>query len=528
LARTRNRAVFPLLARALQAHSTGERAAAIRCYVRRHDRESHRQLIQLFAVLNEEDRDVVCEAHRAMPHHMAVELKEAILSGKEGDCDAACQIVELSDDFELFPALVRAAENRNHRRLQAVLSTIRHLAEILHRALARHSTDVGKHHRDPAFVRRNVLAELEGGLAKYALHGHRELVEVYLLLAPSDHAELLRILHDQKHPCHTSVVDSIGRSDTPGLIEKCVELLCNVDVPAAALAAIGLRRDRGFVRCLLSQLKHPVPLRVIYNMKRLQSVAWLEQPLELLELDGRSQAVAVELAVASNINGRALFDLLSLLLKSGLTEGRRASCTALAKFRGAEADALVRLALDDPDSGVQAAAVRQLRQRGCHDALKLLVSLLDSRSTEIRDAARSSLAEFNFVRYRAMFDLLDEKAIHTTGILVHKVDDAARDGLIQELSSPSVSIRLRGIEMAVAMEATDDVCEHLIELSRSDNATVRQEAVTALGACTSPHVLHALQLAAEDISPSVREAAAVSLDRLGAGRNQSSAEVSLT
>ena len=96
------------------------------------------------------------------------------------------------------------------------------------------------------------------------------------------------------------------------------------------------------------------------------------------------------------------------------------SCTALARFRNHQADALVRAALDDPDAGVQAAAVRQLRQRGFPDALSLLVSLLESRSIEVRDAARTSLAEFNFIRYRAMFDLLDEKALKSTGVLVQQ------------------------------------------------------------------------------------------------------------
>jgi HEAT repeat protein len=463
-----------------------------------------------------------------MPHHMAAELKRMILCGEDGDCDAACQIVTMSHDFDLFPTLVKAAEDRHHRRIHAVLSAIQHLADALHRDLVRHLAHVDTQHRDPAFVRRNVLTALEAGLANYATHGRHELIHAYLLLAPSDHAELLRMLHDGKHACHSPTVDLLRESDAPGLIKKCVELLRNVDVPKAALEAIGLRGDREFVRCLLSQLRHPVPLRVIYNMKRLQSVAWFEQPSELLEADGRSQAVAIELAAASNTSESSLFALLSLLLRCGLAEGRRASCTALAKFRSAETDALVRRALDDPDAGVQAAAVRQLRQRGFPDALKLLVSLLDSRSIEVRDAARSSLAEFNFVRYRAMFDLLDEKAVHTTGVLVHKVDDAARGGLLQELSSPSLSARLRGIEMAVAMEATDDVCDELIELARSDNATVRQEAVAALGSCNRPRVLDALHLAAEDSSRSVREAAFASLERLAAGQDQSSEAVSLT
>jgi HEAT repeat protein len=339
---------------------------------------------------------------------------------------------------------------------------------------------------------------------------------------------MLRILNDRQHPCHSAIVDSLASSRVPGILEKLVDIFRNSDAPLAALEALARRRDRDFVRYLLANIKHPVPLRVVHNMKRLTAVAWLEEHSEvLLELDGRSQAVAVELATASSIGESSLFSLLALLIKSGLAEGRRASCTALARFGGKEADALVRSALDDPDAGVQAAAVRQLRQRRLPDALRLLVSLLDSRSIEVRDSARSSLAEFNFVRYRAMFDLLDEKAIRTTGVLVHKVDHGVRDGLLQELRAASMSSRLRGIEMAVAMDATEDVSDQLIELTRCDSVTVRQEAVAALGSCSGPRVLSALRLAAEDVSQSVRAAAAASLGRVANGDGQSSGTFAL-
>jgi HEAT repeat protein len=151
-----------------------------------------------------------------------------------------------------------------------------------------------------------------------------------------------------------------------------------------------------------------VSLRVLKNMSRLQSVAWLESAREtLLELDGKGQAIAVELAQASGVGRNAVLDIVTMFLRQGAAEGRRASCRALAEFRGADADALVREALDDPDSGVRAAAVAQLRDRQLPDALPTLVALLDAPQSEVRDAARSSLAEFNFVRYRAMFELLD-------------------------------------------------------------------------------------------------------------------------
>ena len=83
---------------------------------------------------------------------------------------------------------------------------------------------------------------------------------------------------------------------------------------------------------------------------------------------------------------------------------------------------LVLHTLDDPDPRVQAAAVRQLRHRGIHDAMERLVMLLDHSAVEVRDAARSSLAEFNFSRFRGAFDTMDDTTRRKIGRLVAKVD----------------------------------------------------------------------------------------------------------
>jgi hypothetical protein len=72
------------------------------------------------------------------------------------------------------------------------------------------------------------------------------------------------------------------------------------------------------------------------------------------------------------------------------------------------------------------------------------------------------------------------------------------------------------------------VTDRLIELSRSDSVTVRQEAVAALGLCRGSRVLSALQLATRDISQSVREAAMASLERITSGDRQESAHSALT
>jgi HEAT repeat protein len=515
LAKTRNRAVVRVLAHALQSSVADARRGAIRSIVRRPDAASHRLLCQYFSKLSAEDQSLAREAHQAMPHSMAGTLRLAVIDGDAATCQAACRFIASCRDFNLFPTLVQAAENRQHRHSAAVTTAIMQLVDGLFQEAANRHAESHHHAHDLSFVRRNVLVTLERSLRRYVTHQRRELLEAYLLLAPSSDVTLLKMLRDSGHVCHRPLCDLLSSCRAPGINERLVEILRDTDAPEAALAAIAQRSDRPFVEYMLSRIKHPVPLRAIHNMKQLHSVAWLESHRGiLLELDGRSQAVAVELAAASGISQESLIGLLGLLLKNGLAEGRRASCAALSRLNTPESHQLIRDALEDPDAGVQAAAVRQLRRRGFADALTLLVSFLDASSVEVRDTARLSLAEFNFVRYRAMFDLLDEAAAKSTGILVHKVDYTARDGLVEDLTSPSISTRLRAMEMAVAMEATDDVCDQLVGLAACENPMVRQAAVEALGWCREPKVVETLRLAAHDAHETVREAAARSLQRL--------------
>jgi HEAT repeat protein len=517
LAKSRNRAAVPLLAKALRAASADDRALAIRCLASRPDSASHHLLIREFDRLATEPRLVVRSAYLAMPNRLAATLKQVVIHAQAELCENACQMIVLCRDFELFPALVQAAEHRQDLSSSGIGEAIRQLARMLYEELANQPADAENAGRDPAFARRNILVALERSLTRFASHGRRELLEAFLLLAPRGDPTLAKMLRDPRHPCHATLCDLLSASTTSGLIEQLVELLRDTDAPEAVLEIIARRSDGPFVTALLSHMKHPVSLRALHNMKRLCSVAWLEKDREmLLEFDGRAQAIAVELALASSIRAESLFDLLAMFIHSGLAEGRRASCAALKRFNTHDADVLVRQALNDPDGGVRAAAVQQIRQRGFPDAMKLLVECLDSHAVEVRETARATLAEFNYVRYRGMFDLLDELGAQSTGRLVRKVDENALPGLLEDLSSPSISARLRAIEMAVAMDATGDASDQIIALASSENLELRQQAIAALGSCSGPKVEEALELAAGDSHHVVREAAERSLKQVRA------------
>jgi HEAT repeat protein len=446
-----------------------------------------------------------------MPHHAAFSLKSAALHGDANLCKNACRIIALSHDYDLFPILVKAIEDKKHRHRSDVAETIQEMAVQVQHKLAQWTGGDRSGH-DPSFARHHLLISLEHSLARFAQHHSRKVLDSFLLLAPVENVTLQQILADTNHPCHSVALRELHSTQEGEIIERLIEMLRDTDIPTAVLELIGSRADDRFVGTLLRDLKRPLPARVLHNMQRVQHIAWLAESRNLLlELDGRAQAVAVDLATASDVNRDALFEFLAFILGNGLAEARRASCQALAKFDNQRADELVLSALNDPDAGVQAAAVRQLRSRRVPDALQRLVALLDSRLPEVRDAARSSLAEFNFTRYRTMFDLLDEHSAKTTGILVHKVDETAEQKLIEELASPSIATRLRAIEMALAMEAADDVRAQLIELVGHESVTVRKEAVAALAHCHGEEVVATLTRAAADSNHDIAETAQLSL-----------------
>jgi hypothetical protein len=516
LAKTRNRAMLSILTECLHSSRPKVRAAAIRAAIRRHDSATHTQLIKCFDSLPPADQAVLCAAHASMPHHAAPALRTAVLKADGSTCKNACHIVAMSHDFEMLPTLLKAVEKKSHRNRTEVAATILELASaVIH--LAKHwAAGDQLSPRDPSFARHQMLASLEQSLSRFATHRRQEVLDAFVLLAPLENKTVIRILQDSSHPCHQATVNELTSSEDPVIVERLRKAMGDMDVAAPILEIISNRNDQTFIDIFLRGLKPPVSIRVLHNMKRLKRVAWLEQNHDaLLELDGRSQALVVELATASAMNRDQLFALLEFLLHNGLAEGRRASCRAMARFDSPHADELILRALEDPDSGVQAAAVRQLRDRQTPDALQRLVALLDSPSHEIRDAARSSLAEFNFTRYRTMFDLLDEQAARTTGALVRKVDHTTQQQLTDELSSPSLTSKLRAIEMAIAMEATVDIEQQLIELLSHENVALRKEVVSALGHCHTLRAAQALEFATSDQTASVAEAAHEALGYFG-------------
>lgn len=512
LAHTRNQAAVPVLASALASTRLEIRLGAIHGLVVRRNPEGHAQLLARFPTFDERELAELADSVVRSPHRMQAKLRDVVLADDQRLCDSACHVILMGRVYALIPTLVEVAENPTHHHSAQAAATLVQLASYLHQ-----ETNARPAERtcEPGIVLRQVLPALEQSMARYGEHERLEIVDAFLQLVPPSNPVLHTILNSPAHPSHQTVLNTLGTSAVIPVFELLAQLLHDTSLPLPALRIVAHRLDRKFLQFLLHRLGSRVSLRVLDNLRRLRAIHWLTDGRDvLLELDGRAQATAIELAKNGCVDRAKYISLLKFLLHEGQPEGRRAACDALADFHDRYLDPLILRSLEDPDPRVQAAAVRQLRNRGIHDAMERLVALLDHPAVEVRDAARSSLAEFNFTRYRGAFDTMDEATRYKIGRLVAKVDPTSVPRLAESLLSPALSTKLRSLEMVEAMDVADLVFDRLALLIEDPDIGVRTDAATALGASHQLEALQILYRAEEDPSHSVREAASRSIERI--------------
>jgi HEAT repeat protein len=163
---------------------------------------------------------------------------------------------------------------------------------------------------------------------------------------------------------------------------------------------------------------------------------------------------------------------------------------------------------------VQAVAVGQLRSRSIPGALTRLIDFVDSPHEVVRKAAAESLSEFDYDRYLAAFDLLDESVRRSTGLLVRKINPHALSSLREEMKNQSRTKRLRALAIAMAMDAVSELEPGMLALLRDEDHLVRAEAAKALSDCDSVTAREALQEALFDRSVVVQETAERSLQQI--------------
>lgn len=518
LAKSHNEAATPTLVAALDAHAPEIFDGAIRALCARRCKAGHLAVLRRWESLTPSQKLIV-EKGRC---RMGAALREALLDGDNRLFAAAYEFVEASGDYDLVPTLVMVAERSCGERADAAVALTLNLIDQLCRWLqAEREPVLG---RDPETIRFCVLESLERSVERYRQHRRPELLEAFVVLAGPDSTALRAILESHYHPCYQSVVQSLTTGVSSSILELLTTMIAFKDAPQAIRNVVGKRTDHAFIDALLAIPIDSKNVALRRNLARTKSLACCEaNPAILARLSDEQQASAMRLLALTGASDERKLSLIDLLLRNGPTVARLAACESLRALSGARANQLALAALEDDDEQVQAAAIRQLRERRIPGALNKLLEFVESPHEAVRDAARESLWEFTFDNYAARFDLLDADARRAMGQRVARVEPHCIPRLTVDLTSPARRLRLRAIDMAASMGLLPKLADALIERLADEDHIVRVAAADALQHCTAEDVRNSLLAALSDRSAAVQTAARNSLRALSDDASPTSA-----
>jgi HEAT repeat protein len=440
-------------------------------------------------------------------------VRKALLDVHDDMHRIGCEVAVATRDYDLIPVLVAASTESFTAHADRAANTVLQLAELLGEELT--APRDYRIRRDPQMQRAHVLASLEKAAADFHVHGRRELAEAFLLLANRENATLKRVLQSPADQAFGPIADLLANSSRQGVERLLLSYLDDPFAPLAALQVMTRRRDVVFLRRLLRKIGAEPPPVVRMNLKRIETIPWMQVNLSLLDaLGGHEQPGAVQLAAQSGIPRQLAFEVVAYLVRHGELAGRRSAAKALAEFRGPGADELAVRTLEDEDAQVRAAVASQLRERGVPGAIQRLLHLLDSPHQLEREAAQAGLAEFRFDRFLAAFESLGSDAQRVTGLLVKQIDAQSLPALRAELTAASRSRRKRALEMCVAMDAVADTIDEIAGLMRDDDQFLRIDAVRVLASHDCPTTRLTLRDALVDSHPLVQQTAEAALTRL--------------
>ena len=506
LGETENEAAANVLIAGLDSPHAAIREGALKAILSRRSPAGHWELVCRLHTLDEGSMDVIA----ARCDRISQALRNAILGSNPQVCANGCNAAVRFREYELMPTLISALEDHANANADVAGKALVELGNLLCGELAGSGRSGGN--RDPRTMRQYAVGALEQSVERFGKHKRREVIETFLQLAQRENAILKQILRNPHHPGFLVIVDVLSNSSHEGVIRLLLSFLDDRHAPSGATSVIAKRADVKFLHYLLRKIGHGPSAVAAGNLKHVKSVGWLPGSEDLWEqLDDVAQHAVVQLIMASGIPRLEAFGTIEHLVLHGKPRGRRAASEVLAEFKGADANALAVKALEDKDPQVQANVLPQLRQRGIPGVLPRLVEMVDSPHAVVRQAARQSLTEFNFGRFVAAFDMLDEKVRHSTGKLVKKIDPQSIPSLQAEMESKVRTRRSRALAIATAMDVVDQLEFSIAAMLDDEDHLVRAEAAATLARCNSRSSRRALQRALQDSSHTVREAAENSL-----------------
>lgn len=509
LAKTENEAALDVLIAGLDCPYQAIRSRALRALLDRRSPEGHREVFRRLSAMDESCRAIINQR----PERLVGAVSNALRNPDAQACAAACDAIVSFRLYGVLPALTSVLVDTKAPHAALLAGTALKLAELFYAELSGGEDQPKRKQRDT--LRDRITSCLEDAVRKFHRHKRMEVVEALLLVAKPKNVTLRQLFQRPQESSHKSILEVLSNSSRGGVIRLLLGFLEDPQMPRVATKVLCGRCDVKFVEHLLWTIG-PKPSKPIADtLSRIHSLAWAEPGHPLFdELDDRAQEGAVQLVVASSIDPQEKLELISYLLREGKPGGRRAAAEALNQFEGPEVSTLVVTALQDEDPQVRASLLVQLRPRKIPEAYSLLIRMMDSPETEVKQALRKAMPEFTLGQFLMNFDAMEEELRPTAGHLVRKIDPDVAANLVLEMERPSPVVRRRAALAASAMGLVAEMEETVIKLLSDEDHMVRAAAAKALADCKSMPTWDALRDALLDQSYVVKEAAERSLEQI--------------
>ena len=275
-------------------------------------------------------------------------------------------------------------------------------------------------------------------------------LRVYLMLSryiKDNDLKTSQVLKNTMHPAYIAMNGIVQTEDEPGIFQFVLDGLNHAVASGIVLSAISNRTDMPFLEYLFGGLKKPVSKHVQANLAKLHRLEWANSVRPIIfQLDDTGQEGLVNLIHYCSINESEAFSIYRQLIQVGKSAGRCAAITELAAYHGREVDEIVWNAAEDPDPQVQAAALRQVRDRKSVDGTVQLLHHLDSPYKVVRETVQSMLPEFRIARFLETFDKLSEEQRAVTFKIIKKIDPNTIETLNRELQTGSTVMKARSLK----------------------------------------------------------------------------------
>ncbi|WP_442481301.1 HEAT repeat domain-containing protein [Aeoliella sp. SH292] len=513
--RTPNTSAADLLEDAVVGPSPAVRQGAIAALVRRRDEPSQQAFLRVFAGLNALEVASLGDVSK----RFSTTLRKVLAHHDLDSARLACHFIAACRAFDEFPALVTAAADPSHPGGVALAQTALDLARALHDDIVAYRRAPSG--RDPSFARRWALTALTKAVDQFQQHRRVELLEAFLLITTPNNETLTRLLSHTDHPGHEPLMALLRTSPSVGAIEVLAKLYDDPGTPLPLLEIAAQRTDLHFRELFLHAVGYPVSARTLENVGRLKRLAMLEKPsADWFTMPSESQAVAVELVMASRFSRRTKLAIVDEVLAKGSVIARSAACAALGEIDLPEATTRLERMLTDGDPNMVAFAAIALRKQGVSSAVDRLSRLLDHDDHSVRETARHGLRDFTFLRYAGKFDDLDERERRDLGRIVRDTDSSAIEQVRREIGGPTLARKLRGLQMAAAIGLVDQLEETIVKQATHQDAAVRAEAIMTLAQGSTNSARRAVEAATQDANALVRNRAGQALREMSQRQTQ--------